>query len=194
MTAGASSSADRDAGLQLWLTEMTARLAPGRIRIPHDGTLQDAVAIMLAEEELKVRASPESDLRTVKLAAIAQLRSQFVNTEPPPSSATSPASSVATPSANQGQAIYELVMGELETVPLARLADLVNLWMQLVNGMGAKMGLSAPELAEMSRGRVELNAGAAEPELVASFKGPSEIVRQFRAYLKEAGIDAGDKV
>jgi hypothetical protein len=190
MTAGESPSADRDPRLQRWLTEMTSRLAPGRIRIPRDGTLQDAVAIMLADEELKVRASPEGDLRAVKLAAIARLRRQFMDAEPPLSSPTSSAK----PSANQGQAIYELVMGELETVPLARLADLVNLWMQLVNGMGAEMGLSAPELAEMSRGRVELNAGAAEPELVASFKGPSEIVRQFRAYLKEAGIDAGDKV
>ena len=167
--------------LENWLQGVMRRLEPDQIRIPSGGTLGDAVAAVLTEEELAARASGENDLRGAKLELVQKLRQQFqVGGEARPE-----------PPALGDEASYELVMGGLDAVPLARLADILELWQRIVEGVGSDAGLAAAERALYRRVPLDLSENAGEKELAATFRGTHEMVRQLRRYLQEAGIEEG---
>ena len=159
--------------LQAWLNAVMRRLEPDQLKIPAGRTLGDAVAAVLAEEEIAARTSDENDLRGPKLEMIRKLRDQF-----------------GLPGGQAEVGVYELAMGGLEDVPLGRLADILELWQKIVQGVGGTSGTPADQLAPQKRVQVELAAGG-ERELVATFRGTPEMVRHLRSYLKEAGIEEG---
>lgn len=189
--------------LRAWLHEVMGRLDPARLRIEPGETLGQAVARVFDLEEQRVRTSKEDPaLLHVKLEALAELRRSFPLTSPEDSQAATREAlhEPATPQqegsmsqeseARPPEATFELAMDGIEEVPMARLADLVELWGRVVDGIGTAAKI--PERFRQEYRRVEISVASGENgrELVAWFRGARDMVVAFRGYLREMGIES----
>lgn len=151
-----------------------ARLQPAKLEFRPGETVGDTVGRILDEEEREVRGSDDA-LTSLKLTGLAELRRGF----------GLPGGAVAeNPAAPADEMTYELVMDGIDDAPLARLADLVEIWTTIVNGLGTQTGVDTSRLAEYCRVQVGVQQGEAGRELVGWFRARRDMVKMFRGHLE----------
>jgi hypothetical protein len=175
------SKSPEEAALHAWLDDVLARTKPPRLRIEEGETLADATERVLDLEESRVRSSAAETpvLRSAKLEAVASIRKSL-------------GIGVRTPAASgggllPGEATFELTLGGIEGQPLTALADLVQMWLGVVDG---PLGKRAPEARRRRFRRVEVGLVAGEGgarELVVWFSGTSDMIAIFRSAVQGPG-------
>ena len=83
-----------------------------------------------------------------------------------------------------GEATYELVMDGIDDAPLARLADLVEIWTTIVDGIGSQTGVAESELADYRRVQIGVQQAEAGRELVGRFHARRDMIKTFRDHLE----------
>jgi hypothetical protein len=173
-----------DARLTAWLDDLMARLAPGRLRVETGETVADAAERVLDIEEARVRSqSAEPELRPLKLQAFGELRERFGAGKREPRGGP-----VGRTTKRPGDATYELTLEGIEETPLARLADLVDVWQRIVEQVGVAANLPETRRREYRRVEIGLVVGEARRDLVVWFHGTREMVASLQSGLKEIGI------
>jgi len=181
--------------MRTWLDGVMAQLQPERLKIHPGETLGRAVHRIFDQEEQCLRASQEqTELRELKLRALAELRNNFpLEGQAKPAAATGgeareePQGSEA--DGRPREATFELAMGGIRGAPMSALADLIEIWVRVVENVGQPAGISETLRQDYHRVQVGITGTGDDRELVAWFRGARDMITAFRGYLREAGLE-----
>ncbi len=180
--------------MRTWLDGIMAQLQPERLKIQPGETLGRAVHRIFDQEEQRLRASQEqAELRDLKLRALAELRDNFpLQGQPKPAAAPAVQAGEGQGGEADGrprEATFELAMAGIRESPMSNLADLIELWVRVVEGVGQQAGISETLRQEYCRVQVSITGTGDDRELVAWFRGGRDMVTAFRGYLREMGLE-----